>query len=154
MPFACAPIRYERSDRASRIAAENRCSCGCVYAHAICVFLSQTTNVPRLSYFFSQPSSELDLLVAEPFPLADADACTSACLRGASASAPEIAVSEGGQVKVSSGSQIAVCGINSGLATPTFIIRSGSARTATGVTSDPVPAVVGSQPTAELVPAL
>ncbi|MCY1528229.1 hypothetical protein D9M68_633280 [compost metagenome] len=61
-----------------------------------------------------------------------------------SASAPAIAVSPLGQVSVSSGSQMAVWGIRCGLDTPTFRSRALSASTATGVTSEPVPEVVGS----------
>lgn len=60
-----------------------------------------------------------------------------------SASAPAMAVSPLGQVSVSSGSQIAVWGIRCGLETPTFRSRALSASTATGVTSEPVPDVVG-----------
>jgi len=63
-----------------------------------------------------------------------------ACVR---ASAPDPAVSIGGHVRVSSGSQSATAGIRYGLEMPTFTARSGSANTATGVTSEPVPAVVG-----------
>ena len=59
------------------------------------------------------------------------------------ASAPALAVSAGGQPSVSSGSQMAVCGMRCGLEMPTLLTRSGSVSTATGVTSDPVPAVVG-----------
>ena len=59
------------------------------------------------------------------------------------ASAPAMAVRPGGQVSVRSGSQIAVTGMRCGLEMPTFSTRSVSERTATGVTSDPVPAVVG-----------
>jgi hypothetical protein len=40
---------------------------------------------------------------------------------------------------------MATSGISSGEEIPTFIVRSGSAITATGVTSEPVPAVVGMQ---------
>jgi len=61
-----------------------------------------------------------------------------------SASMPECAVTEGGQVRVSSGSQIAERGIRCGLEMPTFMPSSGSPMTETGVTSEPVPAVVGS----------
>ena len=59
------------------------------------------------------------------------------------ASAPALAVRAGGQPSVSSGSHTAVCGMRWGLEMPTLLTRSGSVRTATGVTSDPVPAVVG-----------
>ena len=59
------------------------------------------------------------------------------------ASAPALAVRAGGQPSVSSGSHTAVCGMMCGLEIPTLLTRSGSVRTATGVTSDPVPAVVG-----------
>lgn len=59
------------------------------------------------------------------------------------ASAPAMAESEGGQVRVRSGSHIATCGMRCGLEMPTFMTRSVSDRTATGVTSEPVPAVVG-----------
>ncbi len=61
-----------------------------------------------------------------------------------SASMPEWAVTERGHVRVSSGSQIAVRGIRYGLEIPTFMPSSGSPITETGVTSEPVPAVVGS----------
>ena len=60
-----------------------------------------------------------------------------------SASAPAIAVSDGGQVIVRSGSQMAAAGIRCGLEMPTLSVRLASEMTATGVTSDPVPAVVG-----------
>jgi len=61
-----------------------------------------------------------------------------------SASMPECAVTMGGAPTVSSGSQIAWRGIMCGLATPIFISVAGSVITATGVASEPVPAVVGS----------
>src|SRR5690554_1813318 len=67
----------------------------------------------------------------------------NASIAWVSASAPAIAVRDGGQVKVSSGSQIATSGIRYGLEIPIFRARVLSDRTATGVTSDPVPAVVG-----------
>lgn len=53
---------------------------------------------------------------------------------------------------MSSGSQIAVCGMRCGLEMPTFISRSGSDRTATGVASDPVPDVVGTATTGMVGP--
>ena len=61
-----------------------------------------------------------------------------------SASMPECAVTTGGAPTVSSGSQIAWRGIRCGLATPIFMSVAGSVMTATGVASEPVPAVVGS----------
>ena len=68
------------------------------------------------------------------------------------ASAPAIAVRDGGHVIVSSGSQIAAVAIRCGLEMPTFKIRSGSEITATGVTSEPVPAVVGTAITGRIGP--
>ena len=56
---------------------------------------------------------------------------------------PEYTVTPRGAPIVSSGSTIATRGIRNGLETPTFSSRSGSEITATGVASDPVPAVVG-----------
>ena len=69
-----------------------------------------------------------------------------------SASAPALAVSAAGHSSVSSGSQIAVCGMRYGLEMPTLLVRSGSVSTATGVTSEPVPAVVGSATTGRVGP--
>src|SRR5690606_21780583 len=68
------------------------------------------------------------------------------------ASAPALAVSAGGQPSVSSGSHTAVCGTRCGLEMPTLLTRSGSVSTATGVTSEPVPAVVGSATTGSTGP--
>jgi hypothetical protein len=68
------------------------------------------------------------------------------------ASAPALAVSGAGQPTVSSGSQTAACGIRYGLEIPTLLIRSGSVSTATGVTSEPVPAVVGRATTGTIGP--
>ncbi len=65
---------------------------------------------------------------------------STACTR---ASMPANAVTPRGAPRVSSGSTIAVVGTRWGLEIPTFVSRSGSDTTATGVTSDPVPAVVG-----------
>ena len=70
----------------------------------------------------------------------------------ASASIPLNAVTRGGQLSVSSGSQIAARGISSGEETPTFSRRPGSPTTATGETSDPVPAVVGTATTGRIDP--
>ena len=64
-----------------------------------------------------------------------------------SASMPAYAETVAGALTVSSGSTMAARGIRYGLETPTFISRSGSATTATGVTSEPVPAVVGTATT-------
>ena len=57
---------------------------------------------------------------------------------------PAWAVTTGGAPTVSSGSQIACRGIRWRLATPIFMSVPGSVTTATGVASEPVPAVVGS----------
>ena len=57
---------------------------------------------------------------------------------------PECAVTTGGAPSVSNGSQIACRGIRCELATPIFIAVVASVMTATGVASEPVPAVVGS----------
>src|SRR5690606_20449261 len=59
------------------------------------------------------------------------------------ASIPEAAVTPAGAPRVSSASTIAAAGTRYGLETPTLSSRSGSVTTATGVASDPVPAVVG-----------
>jgi hypothetical protein len=61
-----------------------------------------------------------------------------------SASIPEWAVTTGGAPRVKSGSQMAWRGIRCELATPIFIAVAASVITATGVASEPVPAVVGS----------
>src|ERR1700687_4816203 len=60
-----------------------------------------------------------------------------------SASMPEWAVTLAGQEMVSAGSTMAHFGISVLVAMPTFIARSGSATTGTGLPSEPVPAVVG-----------
>src|SRR5579863_4302205 len=70
----------------------------------------------------------------------------------ASASMPECAVTLAGQETVSAGSTTAHFGIRARDAMPTFIARSGSATTATGLTSDPVPAVVGTATTGAIGP--
>src|SRR5579862_8846490 len=70
----------------------------------------------------------------------------------ASASMPEWAVTLAGQETVSAGSTMAHFGISARDAMPTFIARSGSATTATGLTSDPVPAVVGTATTGVIGP--
>src|SRR5262252_10863463 len=62
-----------------------------------------------------------------------------------SASMPECAVTCGGHETVSDGSTNAHFGIMRRVAIPTFMNRSGSATTATGLTSEPVPDVVGMQ---------
>src|SRR4051812_19312921 len=59
------------------------------------------------------------------------------------ASAPALAVRLGGQEYVSSGSQIATDGIRYGEEMPALSSRRLSLRTQTGVTSEPVPPVVG-----------
>src|ERR1700692_12044 len=69
-----------------------------------------------------------------------------------SASMPEWAVTLAGQEMVSAGSTTAHFGIRARDAMPTFIARSGSATTATGLTSDPVPAVVGTATTGAIGP--
>ena len=56
---------------------------------------------------------------------------------------PEKAVTPAGAPSVSSGSTTAAAGTRNGLEIPTFSSRAGSDTTATGVTSEPVPAVVG-----------
>ncbi len=60
-----------------------------------------------------------------------------------SASIPLDAVTPGGQLTVSSGSTSATVGCITGLRRLAFSPCSGEARTAFGVTSAPVPAVVG-----------
>jgi hypothetical protein len=75
-----------------------------------------------------------------------------ASMQCASASAPVCAVSTGGAPADSSGSTIAVCGMRCGLETPTLSVRSASVTTATGVTSEPVPAVVGTATTGSTGP--
>ena len=60
-----------------------------------------------------------------------------------SASIPECAVTWGGQEMVSEGSTIAHFGMMRRVAIPTFMNRFGSVTTATGLTSEPVPDVVG-----------
>ena len=64
-----------------------------------------------------------------------------------SASSPTAAVTAGGQPIVSSGSQIASRGRRCWCEMPVFTRCSGTSRTATAVTSEPVPAVVGSATT-------
>ena len=60
-----------------------------------------------------------------------------------SASTPTDAVTPGGQVRVSSGSTIATDGRRYWCETPVFVPNRGKSTTATVVTSDPVPEVVG-----------
>src|SRR5580704_1966884 len=72
----------------------------------------------------------------------------------ASASMPECAVTLAGQETVKDGSTIAHFGISAREAMPTFMARSGSATTATGLTSDPVPAVVGTATTGAIAPGI
>ena len=59
------------------------------------------------------------------------------------ASRPEAAVTCGGQVQVRTGSTSATSGIRLGLTTPCFTLSFSLAKMAIAVTSEPVPAVVG-----------
>ena len=72
---------------------------------------------------------------------ADTVYASSACM---SASMPVAAVTPGGHETVSAGSTIASAGRRCRCETPVFVPRRGKSTTATVVTSEPVPEVVGS----------
>src|SRR5204863_8570922 len=81
-------------------------------------------------------------------------AAVNASIAWASASIPANAVTVGGQPYVSVGSTTATVGISARLEIPTLSAASGSVITDTGVTSEPVPAVVGTATTGATGPGI